>query len=90
MWIEVGVIPVSSIVRVNEPVALTMSPVPDTLLPFCAVMAKEMGFGDAVVAALPPPQAAITTPTAMASTTLLIWGRLRKQRLVFSTPPSYA
>jgi len=34
MWLELGANPVSLIVTMNDPVALTISPVPDTPLPF--------------------------------------------------------
>src|SRR4029077_10883832 len=88
MCIDPGVIPVSLIVMVNESVALTTSPVPETPLPFWAVMAKVFGFGPAGAAV--PPQAAMTMPTAMATRTFLISGRLRNWRLVLSTPLSYA
>src|SRR4029077_4373868 len=88
MCIDPGVIPVSLIVMVNESVALTTSPVPETPLPFWAVMAKVFGFGPAGAAV--PPQAAMTTPIAMATRTFLISGRLRNWRFVLSTPLSYA
>lgn len=52
-------------------------------------MAKVMGAGDPGVA-VPPPQAAITTPLTRISTTFLTPGRVRQRRLDSSTHLSYA
>src|SRR5260370_25643200 len=71
IWLELGTNPLSLIVTMNESVLLTMVPVPDTPLPFCATILKLMvGVGDAGFAALPPPHAATTRRLEMARTRL--------------------
>src|SRR5260370_11430545 len=71
IWLELGTNPLSLIVTMNESVLLTMVPVPDTPLPFCATILKGMvGVGDAVFVALPPPHAATTRRLEMAKTRL--------------------
>src|SRR5712691_12171760 len=59
IWLELGTNPLSLIVTMNEPVLLTIVPVPDTPLPFCATILKGMvGVGDGALVAVPPPHAA--------------------------------
>src|SRR5260370_29530024 len=71
MWLELGTNPLSLIVTINEPALLTIVPVPDTPLPFCATILKGMlGVGDAGFVALPPPHAATTRRLEMARTRL--------------------
>src|SRR5450759_5466559 len=54
-WLELGLKPVSLIVTVKVPAPLTIVPVPDTPLEFCAVIVKLIpGLGDAVLAVPPP------------------------------------
>src|SRR5712691_10200652 len=70
IWLELATNPLSLIVTVNEPATLTIVPVPDTPLPFCATIVKLMvGVGDGLVAE-PPPQAATISRLDAARTRL--------------------
>lgn len=53
IWLELGARPVSLTETVNDPVALTISPEPDTALAFWAPMLKFI-LGAGAAAALPP------------------------------------
>src|ERR1700682_2805522 len=71
MWLELGARPVSLPETVNNPAALTISPVPDTALAFWAPIVKLiLGAGGAT--AVPPPQAASATTLTRASNGLFI------------------
>src|SRR5258708_16024594 len=56
IWLELGTNPLSLIVTMNESALLTMVPVPDTPLPFCATILKGMVVvGPAPFLPPPPP-----------------------------------
>src|SRR5712691_3215759 len=71
IWLELATNPLSLIVTMNEPVPLTIVPVPDTPLPFCAAIVKLMvGVGEAALDPVPPPHAATTNRLETARTRL--------------------
>src|ERR1700694_1154443 len=90
IWLELGAMPVSLIVTVNEPVPLTTLPVPATPLAFCEVIVKLMeGVGDVGLVAVEPvpPQAARTNNPASAKTRLRIRASFVTGALVQSALP---